>query len=118
MLLKDTDLMTERAEQVSLLSMHAAKGLEFPVVFIAAAEEGIIPYTKRSDHDPEEERRLFYVALTRAKEEVIITATRKRTLYGKTEHNPPSRFLRVTEALLEKVEITRKESKPKQTSLF
>ncbi len=119
MMLKDTDLLYEKSEQVSLLSMHAAKGLEFPVVFIAGAEDGIIPYTKKSDYDLEEERRLFYVALTRAKEEVVITAARKRTLYGKTEHNPPSRFLNLPESLLDKTEIVPLKSKrPKQHSLF
>ncbi len=118
-MLRDTDLLQERAEQVTLLTMHAAKGLEFPVVFIAGTEDGIVPYTKRYDYDLEEERRLFYVALTRAKEEVIITCAKRRMLYGEALYSAPTRFLNLPEGLLEKVEVaSRKENFPKQDSLF
>ncbi len=118
-MLSDTDLIQDRAEQVTLLTMHAAKGLEFDVVFIAGAEDGVVPYTKKDDWNIEEERRLFYVALTRAKEEVIITCAKRRTLFGRTEYNPPSRFLNLPEHLIEKTEtLPRREKSPKQDSLF
>jgi superfamily I DNA/RNA helicase len=81
-----------RPERVSVLTFHAAKGLEFPVVFIAGAEETITPITSPGA-DPEEERRLFYVALTRARERVIITRSRTRRLYGRRRQMQPSRFL-------------------------
>ena len=81
-----------RPERVKLLTFHAAKGLEFPVVFIAGAEESITPVTS-ADADLEEERRLFYVALTRARERVIITRSRTRRVYGRRQSLPPSRFL-------------------------
>ncbi len=77
---------------VRLLTFHAAKGLEFPVVFIAGAEEGISPLD-RQDTDMEEERRLFYVAMTRAKDELQIVRSKKRWLYGREKEMSPSRFL-------------------------
>ncbi len=77
---------------VRLMTFHAAKGLEFPVVFIAGAEEGISPLD-REDTDIEEERRLFYVAMTRAKEELQIISSKKRKFYGKEKEMSPSRFL-------------------------
>ncbi len=115
------DLYNEKAEQVTIMSMHAAKGLEFPVVFVAAAEQGIVPYTKKDDFDIEEERRLFYVACTRAKEELIITSARRRTLYGLCEVNPPSEFLNsLPENAIERINVLASKSKsaPKQKSLF
>ena len=81
--------------QVNLMTLHSAKGLEFPVVFIAGAEEGLLPHS-RSIFDPqqmEEERRLCYVGITRAKEKIYLIFTRRRSLYGKTQANLPSRFL-------------------------
>lgn len=77
---------------VHLLTFHAAKGLEFPVVFLAAAEEGITP-SAHAGTDIEEERRLFYVAMTRAKEELRISCAGTRILYGKERQMEPSRFL-------------------------
>lgn len=77
---------------VRLLTFHAAKGLEFPVVFIAGAEEGITPSGKK-DADIDEERRLFYVAMTRAKDELQIIRSKKRKLYGMEKEMLPSRFL-------------------------
>ena len=77
---------------VRLLTFHAAKGLEFPVVFIAGAEEGITPLD-RQNTDIEEERRLFYVAMTRAKDELQIVRSKKRRLYGQEKEMSPSRFL-------------------------
>lgn len=82
-LLTAADFFDPRADAVSLMTMHMAKGLEFPVVFIAGCEEGLVPCTIFKDGmDIEEERRLFYVGMTRAKEELIIFHSRHRNLYG------------------------------------
>ena len=84
------------ADQVNMMTIHTAKGLEFPVVIIAGLEEGLFP-SEMSDESPralEEERRLFYVALTRAERQVIITFARSRFRFGKMEYMRPSRFIR------------------------
>jgi len=91
-LIRYTDTGRNKGQGVRLLTFHAVKGLEFPVVFIAGAEEGITP-SLRKDSDPEEERRLFYVAMTRAKDELYITHSAKRYKFGKTELSKPSRYL-------------------------
>jgi DNA helicase-2/ATP-dependent DNA helicase PcrA len=95
-----TDLVEDKEEQggfgVTLISFHSSKGLEFPVVFIAAAEEDIIPHKKAiAAHNDglEEERRLFYVGITRAMKELFITYTGHRVKYGKETPSVPSRFL-------------------------
>jgi superfamily I DNA/RNA helicase len=81
-------------EKVSLMSLHAAKGLEFPVVFIIGCEDNLLPLNiKEMKSDPEEERRLFYVGMTRAKEHLYLTLARRRQLYGQTMMQTPSRFL-------------------------
>jgi len=85
----DVDKLEEPAEQVTLMTLHSAKGLEFPVVFIAGMEEGIFPGNKSID-DPngiEEERRLCYVGITRAKEYLYLTCARTRTVFGSTSYN-------------------------------
>lgn len=87
-----TDVGRLKKQAVHLLTFHAAKGLEFPVVFIAAAEEGVTPIL-REDTDIEEERRLFYVAMTRAEDELQITHTRERWRFGAKESMQPSRFI-------------------------
>lgn len=87
-----TDVGRIKGEGVHLLTFHAAKGLEFPVVFIIGAEAGITPM-QRPDSDLEEERRLFYVALTRAKQVLHITYAQKRTQYGQEKAQQPSQFI-------------------------
>lgn len=90
---QDTEVENKEA-QVILLTAHAAKGLEFDVVIIAGMEEGLFPHSlSESSSELEEERRLFYVALTRAREKILITLARKRMLYGELSYNDPSRFL-------------------------
>lgn len=80
---------------VSLMTLHSAKGLEFPVVFLVGLEEGILPYFKAMDdpHEMYEERRLFYVGMTRAKEMLCLTGVKKRRLYSKVQDQEPTRFL-------------------------
>ncbi len=91
----DTDGIDQNADCVLMMTMHSAKGLEFPVVFLVGAEEGIFP-SSLSMNDPseiEEERRLCYVAITRAKQRLYITSTYERMLYAKTMRNRVSRFV-------------------------
>jgi len=81
---------------VSLMTLHNAKGLEFPIVFISGLEEGVLPYCKALDREDEiaEERRLLYVGMTRAKEVLWLTGASKRKLYAKIQNQEPSRFLK------------------------
>jgi len=99
---KETDVYDPRAEKVSLLTLHAAKGLEFPVVFIAGCEEGLIPYRhgKQSIENVEEARRLFYVGMTRAKQRLILLHAKSRFLFGERKSLRPSRFLNDIEQTL------------------
>ncbi|MGC8795943.1 UvrD-helicase domain-containing protein [Thermodesulfovibrio sp. 3462-1] len=95
-LLSSVDTWESRKNGVSLLTLHAAKGLEFPVVFIAGCEEGVLPYFKALE-DPvelQEERRLFYVGMTRAKNLLYITSVRQRKLYSKVQKQEPSSFIK------------------------
>lgn len=94
-LISDVDNYSGDTNAVTLMTLHAAKGLEFPVVFIPGAEEGIFPHTRALfDNDQmEEERRLCYVGMTRAKERLFLLYANSRLLYGATNHNPPSRFI-------------------------
>ena len=78
----DASVYDERAEAVALMTLHSAKGLEFPVVFLAGAEEGLLPCSLWNDVNMEEERRLFYVGLTRAKERLLLTASENRPWAG------------------------------------
>ncbi|RLC59982.1 MAG: AAA family ATPase [Chloroflexi bacterium] len=94
-LVSDTDELDGSVDAVTLITLHQAKGLEFPVVFIAGMEEGILPHRKSFD-DPdemEEERRLCYVGITRAKKHVYLLRSYRRSLFGSGLVNPPSRFL-------------------------
>jgi len=94
-LVSDTDELDGTIDAVTLITLHQAKGLEFPVVFIAGMEEGVLPH-RRSFDDPdemEEERRLCYVGITRAKKHVYLLRSYRRSLFGSGLVNPPSRFL-------------------------
>lgn len=95
-LVADVDRYDETADAVVLMTVHSAKGLEFPIVIIPGFEDGIFPSvqtTVGTEDDIEEERRLAYVALTRAKEKIYILHTKSRLLYGQTQYNPLSRFV-------------------------
>ena len=100
----DIDNVEETEDSVTLMTLHSAKGLEFPVVFLVGMEEGIFPGYK-SISEPkelEEERRLCYVGITRAKEHLYMTCSKQRTIFGSTSYNPVSRFLKeIPEELLE-----------------
>ncbi|SPF37755.1 ATP-dependent DNA helicase PcrA [Candidatus Desulfosporosinus infrequens] len=101
-LVADIDDLDQAEEAVALMTMHSAKGLEFPVVFVVGMEEGIFP-SSRSLMDPvvlEEERRLCYVAITRAREKLYLCNAEMRMLYGKTQYNRASRFLEEIPAVL------------------
>ena len=91
----DTDEIDRSQPSVHLMTLHSAKGLEFPIVFIVGLEEGLIPHSRSmlSETDMEEERRLLYVGITRAREKVYFLFTQQRLLFGSTQVNPPSRFL-------------------------
>ena len=92
----DLDGMEETEESVTLMTLHSAKGLEFPVVFLVGMEEGIFPGYKSigEQKELEEERRLCYVGITRAKENLFMTCSRQRTIFGSTSYNAVSRFLK------------------------
>lgn len=94
-LLSDIDEVEEETSQVTLMTLHAAKGLEFPVVFLMGLEEGVFPLSRAlmEEKELEEERRLAYVGITRAEEVLYLTNAQARTLYGRTQYNRPSRFL-------------------------
>jgi DNA helicase-2/ATP-dependent DNA helicase PcrA len=94
-LIADIDNYSQDSNAVTLMTLHAAKGLEFPVVFIPGAEEGIFPHSRAlfDAEQMEEERRLCYVGMTRARERLYLLYANSRLLYGATNHNPPSRFL-------------------------
>ncbi|MNI09517.1 ATP-dependent DNA helicase PcrA [compost metagenome] len=110
-LIADIDTMdkeTEEKDSIVLMTMHSAKGLEFPVVFIVGMEEGVFPHSRAftDDEELEEERRLAYVGITRAEEQLFLSCARMRTLFGRTNANAPSRFLtEIPEEILEDVSI-------------
>ena len=104
-LIADIDSYDEDADSVTLMTLHSAKGLEFPVVFLAGMGRRAVPPAFRAmekDEDMEEERRLCYVAVTRAKEQLYLTCAERRLLYGRTQYSHPSRFVdEMPEELLE-----------------
>ena len=100
-LISDLDTVDDRADAVTLMTLHAAKGLEFPVVFMIGMEETIFPHTRAlyDASEMEEERRLCYVGMTRAREELYLISASSRLIFGNRQYNPPSRFLTAIEAL-------------------
>jgi len=113
-LVADTDELTDDDSSVLLMSLHAAKGLEFPSVFVIGMEDGVFPHL-RSLTEPdqlEEERRLAYVGITRARERLFLSHAWSRMLFGSTQYNPPSRFLdEIPERLVEQIEGSRRASR-------
>jgi len=120
----DTDLYEQHIEKVSLMTLHAAKGLEFPVVFITGCEDGLIPYKKSEEHIPdiEEEKRLFFVGMTRAKDMLFLTWAKKRRIFGRPTTRKLSPFVRNIEEHLQDREKqagqSRKQRVNKQMQLF
>ena len=116
-LISDIDSYNESSDQVVLMTIHSAKGLEFPYVFLIGMEEGVFPseMSKYSEADLEEERRLAYVGITRAKKELYISNSVTRMLYGRTQRNEPSRFLREIEP--EYIEETRSPTLERRSQL-
>src|SRR5215211_1848136 len=94
-LVADTDQIEDDDSKVTLMTLHSAKGLEFPVVFLVGAEEGVFPHIRAltEPEELEEERRLAYVGITRARQRLYLSHAWSRTLFGSTQYNPPSRFL-------------------------
>ncbi|ENZ6558537.1 DNA helicase PcrA [Enterococcus faecium] len=117
-LVSDIDNLEEDASQVTLMTLHAAKGLEFPVVFLIGLEEGVFPLSRAlmEESELEEERRLAYVGITRAEEALYLSNAFSRTLYGRTQYNRPSRF--VEEIDQELLEIEGMRPTPKKTPVF
>jgi DNA helicase-2/ATP-dependent DNA helicase PcrA len=111
-LVSDVDLYEDKGNRVSLMTLHCAKGLEFPLVFIVGVEEGILPHHRRGEEiaDLEEERRLFYVGMTRAKERLFLSRAEKRYTFGVGRANLPSRFL--DEIPAELIQLEEKEESP------
>ena len=100
-LISDLDSGDSTNNSVTLMTLHSAKGLEFPVVFITGLEETVLPHSRAlyDQREMEEERRLMYVGMTRAKQELFLLYATSRALYGGVQYNPPSRFLREIEAV-------------------
>ncbi len=100
----DLDNVEEQEDSITLMTLHTAKGLEYPVVFLVGMEEGIFPgyQSQMEPKELEEERRLCYVGITRAKENLFLTCSKQRTIFGSTSYNPVSRFLEeIPQELLE-----------------
>ncbi|MDF1590066.1 MAG: ATP-dependent helicase [Desulfobacterales bacterium] len=115
----DTDTYLPQSERVALMTMHAAKGLEFPVVFICGCENGYIPLRRagKAQTDIAEERRLFYVAMTRAKERLFFTHARKRRIYGKNEIRTVSPFVEQIDSALKEAQASFDQKKKAQRQL-
>jgi DNA helicase-2/ATP-dependent DNA helicase PcrA len=113
-LIAEVDMLTEAEEAVTMMTLHNAKGLEFPVVFLTGLEEGVFPHIRSID-DPdqlEEERRLAYVGITRAQSILYLTHSWARSLWGGTNYNPASRF--IGEIPDELIDVLREAAKPKE----
>jgi superfamily I DNA/RNA helicase len=120
----DTDSYEHDAEKVSLMTMHTAKGLEFPIVFLVGCENGYLPFQGLGSEtaDVDEERRLFYVSMTRAQEQLYLTFAKKRQIYGKTKERTVSPFIGEIENRLKTQEKSlsgkKKKNGPTQLKLF
>ena len=114
-LVADVDNYDSEADAVTLMTVHSAKGLEFPVVFLPGMEEEIFPGGRSvvNTEELEEERRLAYVAITRAKDRLFMIHARERLFFGKTMYNPPSRFIEEIAAEYKNEETPREKAKPK-----
>lgn len=113
-LIADTDNVDQKKDAVHLMTLHSAKGLEFRIIFIAGLEEGILPHSRSmlDASEMEEERRLMYVGITRAKEKVYLLFTAERNIFGSTQVNAPSRFLDdIPEELLESGNVKMQDTK-------
>ena len=122
-LIKESDTLDKRADRISLMTLHSSKGLEFNCVFIVGLEDGILPlYRAQTPEEIEEERRLLYVGMTRAKERLFLSRALKRNFYGKLEHFQISPFLAKIEQDLLEYSMFEKEQKEliksEQLSLF
>jgi DNA helicase-2/ATP-dependent DNA helicase PcrA len=115
-LVTDVDLYEDKGNRVSLMTLHCAKGLEFPMVFIVGVEEGLLPHYRRGEEieDMEEERRLFYVGMTRAKQRLFLSRAEERSTFGVGRANLPSRFL--DELPMEMIQL--EEKRGRMESLF
>ncbi len=116
-LIADIDQLDQKEEEsggkdaITLMTLHAAKGLEFPVVFLMGLEEGVFPHSRSlmEEAEMEEERRLAYVGITRAEQELYLTNAKMRTLFGRTNMNPESRFIaEIPDDLLENLNEKKK----------
>ena len=113
LLSQEYDAYGEVAEHVSLMTLHAAKGLEFPVVFVVGCEDGLVPLQQGGmESDVDEERRLFYVAMTRARERLYLVRSRKRMLFGEVRSTRPSPFLTDIEEQLKQYDGPHRSQRP------
>jgi DNA helicase-2/ATP-dependent DNA helicase PcrA len=114
-LVADIDTMDDKSDVVTLMTLHSAKGLEFPIVFMVGMEQGLLPHKRSisSEAELEEERRLCYVGITRAKEQVYMTYARERRQYGYTEYSIPSCFIEeIPHELLNREEVYQPPHRP------
>jgi DNA helicase-2/ATP-dependent DNA helicase PcrA len=113
-LVADADQIPDDDSQVVLMTLHSAKGLEFPAVFLIGLEDGVFPHLRSltEPHELEEERRLAYVGITRARERLYLSHAWSRTIFGSTQYNPPSRFLdEIPQRLVQAIEGNRRSSR-------
>lgn len=113
-LVADSDQIPDDDSQVVLMTLHSAKGLEFPAVFLVGLEDGVFPHLRSltEPHELEEERRLAYVGITRARERLYLSHAWSRTIFGSTQYNPPSRFLdEIPQRLVTAIEGNRRSSR-------